>query len=83
MGFSPEQKNLIQGLKAFGCNEMRGLVIMARLDNPEKVEAMLRYMVTNPESTPEGLYKMSSKISAMKHPLEIDEEEDEDEDEAS
>ena len=38
---------------------------------------MIHYMVANPESTPEGLYKMSSKISAMKHPLEIDEEEDE------
>jgi hypothetical protein len=79
MGFSPEQKNLIQGLKAFGCNEMRGLVIMARLDSLEKVETMRRYMVANPESTPEELYKVSSRISAKRGDLpEIDEEEDED-----
>lgn len=77
MGFSPEQKNLIQGLKAFGCNEMRGLVIMARLDNPEKVESMIHYMVANPESTPEELYKVSSRISAKRgDPPEIDEEND-------
>ena len=74
---SPEQENLTQGLKAFGCSKMQAMVIMARLDSLEKVETMRRYMVANPESTPEGLYKMSSKISAMKHPLEIDEEEDE------
>ena len=74
---SPEQENMIRGLKAFGCSKIQAMVIMARLDNPEKVESMIHYMVANPESTPEGLYKMSSKISAMKHPLEIDEEEDE------
>ena len=74
---SPEQENLIRGLKAFGCSKMQAMVIMARLDSLEKVETMRRYMVANPESTPEDLYKMSSKISAMKHPLEIDEEEDE------
>ena len=78
MGFSPEQKNLIQGLKVFGCNEMRGLVIMARLDNLEKVESMIRYMVANPEATPEELYKVSSRISAKRRNMsEIDEEEDE------
>ena len=59
---SGNQKLLIQGLKLFGCSKMMALVILARLDNPEKVEAMLRYMVTNPESTPEGLYKVSSRI---------------------
>ena len=66
MTLSPAQKNLIQGLKAFGCNKMRAMVIMARLDNPEKVEEMRRYMVKNPESTPKQLYEMSSKISSKK-----------------
>lgn len=74
MSLSPAQKNLIQGLKAFGCNEMRGMAIMAYLDNPEKVEEMRRYMVENPESTPTELYKMSSKISSRRgNPPEIQE----------
>lgn len=59
---SPEQENLIRGLKAFGCSKMQAMVIMARLDSLEKVETMRRYMVANPESTPEELYKVSSRI---------------------
>ena len=71
---SPEQENLIRGLKAFGCDRMQAMVIMARLDSLEKVEKMRRYMVENPQSLQTELYEMSSKISSRRgNPPEIQE----------
>ena len=76
MELSQAQKDLIHGLKLFGCEEMMSLVILARLWHPDDIIEMLLYMVNNRTATPEELYNVSSRISAKRgDPPEIDEEE--------
>ena len=76
MELSQAQKDLIHGLKIFGCDITQVTATMAQLWHPDDTTEMLLYMVNNIVSTPEELWKVSSEISAKRRNMsEIDEEE--------
>ena len=82
MQLTQTQKDLVQGLKLFGCSFIQILLTAAQLWHPDDVIEMLLYMVEHKDATPEELYKASSKISARRgDPPEFDFDEEYDFDE--
>ena len=74
---SRAQKDLIHGLKLFGCEEMMSLVILTQLWHPDDIEKMLDYMMSDRTLTPDELYERCLEISSKRgDPPEIEEEED-------
>ncbi len=71
------QKDLIHGLKLFGCSELQTLVMLAQLWHPDDLLEMLDYMLDHTKATPEELYEMSSKISSRRPRPEEDKEDEE------
>ena len=68
------QKDLVHGLKLFGCSKMQALVMTAAMWHPDDLQEMLRYMVDHLDSTPAQLYEMCFKITAGREQPEESEE---------
>ena len=60
------QKDLVRGLKLFGCSWIQTLTMLAMLWHRDDLVEMLRYMVDNLDSTPAQLYEMCSRISSRR-----------------
>lgn len=60
------QKDLVHGLKLFGCSRWQTLTMLAILEHPDDLVEMLMYMVNNLDSTPAQLYKMCLQISSKR-----------------
>lgn len=69
MELTQAQKDLLSGLKAFGCGKTQVLAMMFQLWHPEDTEKMIQYMMDNLSSSPAELYEMSSKISSARDRL--------------
>ena len=68
------QKDLVHGLKLFGCSELQTLIMGLKLWHPDDLQEMLNYMVDHLEATPEQLYEMCFKItSGREQPEEFEE----------
>ena len=68
------QKDLIHGLKLFGCSLLESMIITMELWHPDDLQEMLRYMVDHLDSTPAQLYEMCFKITAGREQPEESEE---------
>ena len=66
MSLTQAQKDLIHGLKLFGCSELQTIIMGMYLWHPDDLQEMLRYMIDHLDSTPEKLYDVCLKISAKR-----------------
>ena len=60
------QAEFVHLLKQRGCSLPQTLAIASRLADPLNLADMLDYMADNPDSTPEQLYEVCSKISSKR-----------------
>ena len=75
MSLTQAQKDLIHGLKLFGCSKTQALVMTAHMWHPADLREMLNYMVDHLDSTPAQLYEVCLKISSKrKQPEELETE---------
>ena len=77
MGLTLEQKQLIRGLKLFGCSLIETMAIVAELWHLDDVDEMLDYMFQHRDATPAQLYEVCCQISSRRGPMEEPEEEEE------
>ena len=76
MSLTQAQKDLVHGLKLFGCSLLETMIIAMELWHPDDLQEMLNYMVDHLDATPEQLYEMCLKISSKrKQPEELEMEE--------
>ena len=76
MPLTQAQKDLVHGLKLFGCSKLQTIIMGMYLWHPDDLDEMLNYMVNHLDSTPEQLYEVCKKICSKRpEPEEIDEEE--------
>ena len=64
MSLTQAQKDLIHGLKLFGCGRLEAMIITMELWHPDDLQEMLNYMVDHLEATPKQLYEICFKITA-------------------
>ena len=70
------QKDLVHGLKLFGCSLLETMVIAMEMWHPDDLQEMLAYMVDHLDSTPEELYEICLKITSTREdPEELEIEE--------
>lgn len=66
MELTQAQKDLVHGLKLFGCGLLQTIVMGAKLWHPDDLQEMLDYMVDHLDSTPEELYEICLKITSTR-----------------
>lgn len=77
MSLTQAQKDLIQGLKLFGCSLLEAMIITMELWHPDDLQEMLNYMVNHLGATPEQLYNVCFQItSGREQPEELEMEEE-------
>lgn len=69
MPLTQAQKDLVHGMKLFGCSTEQILLTGVQLWHPDDVVEMILYMADNNDATPMELYEMSSKISSARDRL--------------
>jgi hypothetical protein len=74
MSLTQAQKDLIHGLKLFGCSRTQALVMTAHMWHPDDLQEMLNYMVNHLEATPKQLYEICFKITTGREQPEESEE---------
>ena len=77
MSLTQAQKDLIQGLKLFGCSLLEAMIITMELWHPDDLQEMLNYMVDHLDATPAQLYNVCFHItSGREQPEELEMEEE-------
>ena len=73
MSLTQAQKDLVHGLKLFGCSLVETMFITMEMWHPDDLQEMLEYMVDHLDSTPAQLYELCLKISSKrKQPEEME-----------
>ena len=77
MSLTQAQKDLVHGLKLFGCSLLETMIITMELWHPDELQEMLNYMVGHLDATPEQLYNVCFQItSGREQPEELEMEEE-------
>ena len=75
MSLTQAQKDLVHGLKLFGCSLLETMIIAMEMWHPDDLQEMLRYMVDHLDSTPAQLYEVCLQISSRREqPEELETE---------
>ena len=74
MELTQAQKDLVHGLKLFGCSLLETMIIAMEMWHPDDLQQMLDYMVNHLEATPEQLYEVCMDIASKREQPEEDPE---------
>ena len=66
MSLTQAQKDLVHGLKLFGCSLAETMFIAMEMWHPDDLQEMLGYMVDHLDATPTQLYEVCMKISSKR-----------------
>ena len=73
LSLTQAQKDLVHGLKLFGCSLLETLIIGMEMWHPDDLQEMLNYMIDHLDATPEQLYEVCMQIASKREQPEEEE----------